>query len=103
MKFKIYNSSVKQAVNYEMSKGDTRVTMTTCMPKNIGAYLEENENIWNILRFKLKSAINQYFNRLWVEQTPAGTYQLFKNKLGLEDYLVDISCRHRVTYTKFRL
>ena len=76
--------------------------------EKIGAYLKENENIWNISRLKLKSAINQYFNQLWVEQTPlyikAGIYKLFKSKAGIEDYLVDItSRRHRVTYTKFRL
>ena len=74
----------------------------------IGAYLKENENIWNISRLKLKSAINQYFNQLWVEQTPlyikAGIYKLFKNKVGMEDYPLDItSRRHRVTYAKFRL
>ena len=105
------NTLVKQALNYERLKEDTRVTIT-CMAKqheeNIGACLKENENIWNISRLKLKSAINQYFNQLWVEQTPlyikAGTYKLFKNKVGIEDYLVDItSRRHRVTYTKFRL
>ena len=76
--------------------------------EKIGAYLEENENIWNISRLKLKSAINQYFNQLWVEQTPlyikAGIYKLFKIKVGIEDYQVDItSRRHRVTYTTFRL
>ena len=50
--------------------------------EQIGAYLKENENIWNISRQKLKSATNQYFNQFWVEQTPlytkAGTYTLFK-------------------------
>ena len=105
------NTLVKQALNYEWLKEDTRVTMT-CMAKQheekIGAYLKENENIWNISRLKLKSAINQYFKQLWVEQTPlyieAGIYKLFKIKVGIEDYLVDItSRRHRVTYTKFKL
>ena len=102
---------VKQALNYEISKEDTRVSIT-CMAKQheeqIGAYLKENENIWNISRQKLKSAINQYFNQLWGEQTPlytkAGTYTSFKNKVGLERYLVDIAKRkHRIKYTKFRL
>ena len=105
------NNTVKQALNYERLKEDTRVTMT-CMAKQheekIGAYHKENENIWNISRLKLKSALNHYFNQLWVEQTPlyikAGIYMLFKNKVGIEDYLVDITSRsHRVTYTKFRL
>ena len=55
-----------------------------------------------------RSRQNQYFNQLWVEQTllyiKPGTYELFKNKVWIEDYLVDItSLRHRVTYTKFRL
>ena len=80
------NTLVKQALNYERLKEDTRVTIT-CMAKqheeNIGAYFKENENIWNISRFQLKSAINQYFNQLWLEQTPiyikAGTYKLFNS------------------------
>ena len=101
---------VKQALNSEILKEDTRASIT-CMAKQhekqIGAYLKENENIWNISRQKLKSAINQYFNQLWVEQTPlytkAGTYT-FKHKVGLESYLVDIANRkHRIKYTKFRL
>ena len=83
-----------------------------CMAKThkekIEEYLKENENIWNISRFKLKLAINQHFNQLWVEQTPlyvkAGTYNLFKNRVGIEDYLVDITNRrHKVIYTKFWL
>ena len=64
---------VKQALNYERSKEDIRVTMN-CMAKKhkekIEEYLKENENIWNISRFKLKLAINQYFNQIWVEQLP---------------------------------
>ena len=102
---------VKQALNYERSKEDTRVTMNCVTKKHkekIEEYLKENENIWNISRFKLKLAINQYFNHLWVEQTPlyvkAGTYKLFKNRVGIEDYLVDITNRrHKVIYTKSRL
>ena len=83
-----------------------------CMAKKhkekIEEDLKENGNIWNISRFKLKLAINQYFNQLWVEQTPlyvkAGTYKLFKNRVGIEDYLVDITNRrHKVIYRKFRL
>ena len=98
---------VKQALNYEMSKEDTRVTMN-CMTKKhkekIEEYLKENENIWNISRFKLKLAINQYFNQLWVEQTPlyvkAGTYKVFKNRVGIEDYLVDITNRRNKVIIK---
>ena len=98
---------VKQVLNYERSKEDTRVTIN-CMAKKHKEKIEKIENIWNISRFKLQLAINQYFNQLWVEQIPlyvkAGAYKLFKNRVGIEDYLVDITNRrHKVIYTKFRL
>ena len=102
---------VKQALEYEKLKVDSRITITSMASKheeNIEAYLEENENIWNISKGKLKLVTKQYFNQLWVEQTPhytkAETYKLFKNKVGMEEYLLDTKNRkHRVTFTKLRL
>ena len=105
------NTLVKQALNYENSKEESRITISNMVKQhkvNIENYLKENENIWNISKHKLKSATYQYFNQLWVEQTPlytkAETYKLFKNKVGLEAYLTNTKIRKlRVTFTKFRL
>ena len=45
------NTLVKQALAYVISKEDARIIKTSMTNKhevNIRAYLEENENIWNI-------------------------------------------------------
>ena len=57
------NTLVKQALN-------TSLAWPNNMKKKLEHTFKENENIWNISRLKLKSAINQYFNQLWVGQTP---------------------------------
>ena len=101
---------VAQALTYEITKQDSRVSINDMAKQHvikIGAYLKGG-NIWSVSRNKIKHAINQYFNELWFDQstlfTKAETYKLFKNKTGLENYLIDTTNRkHRVIYSKFRL
>lgn len=109
IKAKNDESLVKQAYEYEMSKKDTRITITSSLDK-----LEEQGDDGNQLdleilsEFKFKQEIRNIFESEWKKNiktfSKAETYRLFKTAPKMEPYLKETqNFRHRTCITKFRL
>ena len=97
--------------NYELTKKDNRLSIINLMQKHengLKQNLKEHEEILSTSKDKLRKAVYEEFNTLWQSQIPlypkATTYNLFKNRIKFENYLMNTKNRKlRVTYTKFRL
>ena len=95
---------VKQAAYYEMLHADERSSLYSLLTK----YEENHFNIKLISKPKLRTLIREDFDTQWktqISESPkADSFSQFKERVKLEDYLVNIKNRkHMVSFTKLRL
>ena len=104
------NDLVKQALRYEQSKSDTRVTIENIIYKNINdinSFISNQIPLYDILSNKLRGILHEIHQAKWVEDlsvsTKADTIKSFKTRVNFEKYLEDVKNRkHRVATTKIR-
>ena len=70
----------------------TIISMIKRFGPSTSTCFNNGNNIFNVSKHKLKMAINQSFDQLWLERTAeykkSETYLLFKTKVGPEKYLM---------------